>query len=67
MEDEALWMMNYLDDFLFLALTKIVCDWLMSEFLDLCKDIGIPVALEKTEWGTMVIVFLGILLDGRYH
>ena len=67
MQDEALWMdlTNYLDDFLFLA--KIVCDWLMAEFLDLCKDIGIPIALEKNKWGTMVIVFLGILLDGRYH
>ena len=68
-KDEALWtaLTNYLDDFLFLALTRNRCDWLMSEFLALCKEIGIPVATEKTEWGSVIIVFLGILLDGRMH
>ena len=37
----------------------------MQTFLDLCRDLGVPVAMEKTEWATMKIVFLGILLDGE--
>ena len=56
---------NYLDDFLFAAISKIICDWLIRSFLDLCEQINLPVAVEKTEWRTMVIVFLGILLDRR--
>ena len=49
---------NYLDDFLFAAISKIICDWLIRSFLDLCEQISLPVAVEKTEWGTTVIVFL---------
>ena len=55
---------NYLDDFLFAAITKWLCDHLIREFLALCKFINVPVATKKTEWGTTIIVFLGILLDG---
>ena len=39
----------------------------MRGFLKLCKQLGIPVALEKTEWGTTLIVFLGVLLNGIAH
>ena len=56
---------NYLDDFLFAALTRALCNELMQKFLDLCKKIGLPIADEKTEWSSMLMVFLGILLDGR--
>ena len=59
-------MTNYLDDFLFVALTLMKCNWMIRQFLDLCEELGVPVALEKTEWGSEVITFLGILLDG-YH
>ena len=38
---------NYLDDFLFVAITKMLCDHMIQEFLDFCKEINIPVALEK--------------------
>ena len=57
---------NYLDDFLFIALTLIRCNFLIQEFLNLCEEIGVPIALEKTEWATLQIVFLGILLDGEH-
>ena len=57
--------MNYLDDFLFLAYTKLLCDTLIEGFLETCSDSGIPVAEEKTEWVDTLIVFLGILLDGK--
>ena len=42
---------NYLDDFLFIALTLLVCNWLIQQFLDLCSEVGMPIAMEKTEWG----------------
>ena len=58
---------NYLDDFLFAALTEWLCNKLMSVFLDMCQQIGVPSAPEKTEWACTIITFLGILLDGRYH
>ena len=54
---------NYLDDYLFAALRKILCDRFIKNFLDLCDLIGFPVALEKTEWGSTVVIFLGLLID----
>ena len=33
--------------------------------MELCSEINLPVAIEKTEWATTLIVFLGILLNGR--
>ena len=56
---------NYLDDFLFLALTLCRCNYLINSFLKLCDRLGIPISIEKTEWGSLVVTFLGILLDGR--
>ena len=56
---------NYLDNFLFLAFSKLVCDGMICEFLRLCTDLNIPVALEKTEWSSTLLVFLGILMDGK--
>ena len=58
---------NYLDDFLFIALAMIDCNEKLSIFLDICKKIGVPIAEEKTEWATVtaLIIFLGILLDGK--
>ena len=56
---------NYLDDFLFVAITQWICNNMIWSFLDLCNDLNIPVALEKTEWATTKIVFLGILLNGQ--
>ena len=56
---------NYLDDFLFLALTLGLCNDKLKRFLEVCDDIGVPIALEKTEWASALVVFLGILLDGK--
>ena len=56
---------NYIDDFLFLAPSQAVCNARVRFFLNLCEKLGIPVALEKTEWARTEIVFLGILLDGK--
>ena len=54
---------NYLDDFFFAALLKLLCDKQIQGFLDVCDEIQFPVAMEKTFWGTTVLVFLGLLLD----
>ena len=56
---------NYLDDFLFVALTIALCNGMMQIFLDICKTLGVLVSEEKTEWATSWLVFLGILLNGK--
>ena len=56
---------NYLDDFLFLAIAKLMCDQMIKQFLALCEELHVPVAMEKTEWGGYIIIFLGILLNGK--
>ena len=58
---------NYLDDFLFMAPTKEVCNNWMDHFLNICQSIGCPVSEEKTVIATDVITFLGVLLDGQNH
>ena len=35
----------------------------VNKFLEICKDICFPVSLEKTFWGTNILVFLGLLID----
>ena len=54
---------NYWDDFLFAALLKALCNGHVEIFLDLCKTINFSVALDKTNWGTQVFVFLGFLIN----
>ena len=58
---------NYLDDFLFIALTKLMCNNLLQLFLNMCARLGVPVSLEKTHWANLIITFLGILLNGKHH
>ena len=55
---------NYLDDFLFLAATICRCNHLVTSFLMICDKINFPVALDKTVYASLRLVFLGILLDG---
>ena len=33
--------------------------------MDICSHINFPLALDKTEWATELIVFLGMLLNGK--
>ena len=56
-------LVNYLDDFLFIALLKTWCNWQLQVFLDLCDEINFPVSMEKTEWVCTQLIFLGILID----
>ena len=56
---------NYLDDFLFLATSESECNYLAKSFVKLCGELGVPIAEEKTELADTRVVFLGILLDGE--
>ena len=56
---------NYLDDFLFAAITAILCNKMLNIFLGICSEINCPISAEKTEWATQFIIFLGILLNGQ--
>ena len=58
---------NYLDDFLFIALTMMLCNYLLEQFLLLCKHLNVPLSKDKTEWASTMMVFLGILLNGTHH
>ena len=40
-------------------------DDLVDSFIAICDEIKLPIALDKTEWVTELIVFLGMLLDTR--
>ena len=55
---------NYLDDFLFVSYLMSICNAMIQKFLDICHTTGVPIALDKTGWDTVRIIFLGILLDG---
>ena len=56
-------LLNYLDDFLFAAILKLLCDQQLHQFLQVCNEIGMPVALDKTFWGDTQLVFLGFRID----
>ena len=56
-------LINYLDDFLFIALLKSLCNDQMSIFVELCSEIKFPIAEDKTVWGCTCLVFLGLLID----
>ena len=56
---------NYLDDFLFLAINAILCNGQVRVFLQICATIGCPISMEKTEWASQLLTFLGILMNGK--
>ena len=58
---------NYLDNFLFLALTLLGCNQLITHFMVLCDKIGVPIAENKMVRACLHLVFLGVLLDGERH
>ena len=53
----------YLDDHLFIAMLKMICNGQLHTFLQVCKTIGMPISEEKTFWGTTILTFLGLLID----
>ena len=57
---------NYLDDFLFLATSEEECNFLARSFIQLCKELGVPIADEKTEWASTRCVFWAYSLMENY-
>ena len=56
-------LVNYLDDFLFVALLKWLCDQQMAIFARICAKINFPIGIEKTVEGCTSLVLLGLLID----
>lgn len=55
---------HYLDDFLFVGSdNSLECKDLMTHFEVLCLELGIPLALEKTEGPVTCLSFLGLGID----
>ena len=58
-------LVNYLDDYFFVALLTLFCNGQIQEFLDVCKQVNFPVSLKKTFWASSKLTFLGMLLDAE--
>ena len=58
-------LVNYLDDFLFVALLAFMCNMQIDAFLEICQLIRFPVSLEKTFRVMTQLVFLGLLIDSE--
>ena len=56
-------LVNYLDDYFFCSLLKLLCNNQVRQFISICEYICFPVNMEKTYWGTTRMVFLGMLID----
>ena len=56
-------LVNYLDDFLFIALLRYLCNEQLRTFLKVCDEIKFPVSEEKTFWALTIMVFLGLLIN----
>jgi hypothetical protein len=55
--------LHILDDFLFVALAYKACMDILTRFLRICQDIGVPIAPEKTVGPLTALPFAGIDLD----
>ena len=58
---------NYLDDYLFIAFLAMFCKNQLTEFLKICTLLNFPIALDKTFWATTRMVFLGLLIDMEFQ
>ena len=56
-------LVNYLDDYLFAAFCKWLCNSQIDTFLAVCEQIKFPVSMEKTYWASSKLTFLGLLID----
>ena len=57
-------LLHYLDDFLTIGQPgTAVCQRNLLLLIEVCRVLGIPLAIEKVDGPTMVLEFLGIVLD----
>ena len=54
---------HVLDDFLFVTESKESCQIALDTFVKICKDLGVPLAPEKTMGPSQSLPFVGIQLD----
>jgi len=55
---------HYLDDFIFMGAEDTTnCELLMSTFQSICKELGVPIASNKTVGPTTFLPFLGYMID----
>ena len=55
---------HYLDDFIFMGADgSNNCSLLMSTFEKVCKELGVPIAKNKTVGPTTILPFLGYIID----
>lgn len=54
---------HILDDFLFISKSKAKCFDDITSFIDLCNQLGVPIAHEKTMGPASTLTFAGIELD----
>ena len=62
-DSSAVYIANYLDDFLLLTTSKRDSESLLQEVLEKCDFLGVPVNAEKTEHPTKSLIFLGVGID----
>lgn len=55
----------YLDDGLQIGISQSHCNENLDIYLGICAEINLPTSAEKTVRATPIIVFLGMLIDGR--
>ena len=54
---------HYLDDFLFVSSSHDSCQDYLQKFINICKDLNIPLAADKTFGPCQIIQFLGFEID----
>lgn len=54
---------HYLDDFLFIGTSFASSGGALSAFTDICEQLGVPLAQEKTVGPVQVITYLGLEID----
>jgi hypothetical protein len=55
---------HYLDDFFFAGSpSSNSCQYLMDTFTELCNEVGVPIADDKTEGHTTCLTYLGYQLE----
>ena len=55
--------LHILDDFLFIAPSRVKCSEDLHTFLDMCNFLGVPIAQDKTVGPNTTLQFAGIELD----
>ena len=57
------WISHFLDDFPLLHKTCSSLQIFVDQFYRIMKDIGMPIAIEKTLGPTQILKYLGLILD----